>query len=268
MDLLRRRNMMQGMGNISPYPDPWEDDGKVWAYYDISTTESATKLCYKLSTITGMEVDGESITPAISYQFSTTGEHLVKFSTSSNVLGDDNGFFRDVSRLRRVYFPSKITVYHSFCLGLMSTRADMAFLPKTVTSISNNAFSQSGVLFNDLDFPNLSSIGNSTFYGALFDKVVNIGRAKTTGYSFCRDNKLLTSVVLPETITAVADSAFSGCSKLTSLTIKAVTPPSLAGNALSGTPGTLKIYVPAESVDTYKSASGWSSHASKIQAIV
>lgn len=64
-------------------------------------------------------------------------------------------------------------------------------------------------------------------------------------------------------------------SNFVKLTVKATTPPTLIQNALKygGSSGgnyiysNLMIYVPAESVDAYKAATGWSTYASKIQAI-
>jgi hypothetical protein len=52
---------------------------------------------------------------------------------------------------------------------------------------------------------------------------------------------------------------------LLSLTINAVVPPSLNGYVFLGS--SYPIYVPSESVETYKAASGWSDYASRIQAI-
>ena len=76
----------------------------------------------------------------------------------------------------------------------------------------------------------------------------------------------LTSITIPSSVTSIGDSAFEGCSSLTSITINATTPPTL------GSSGTIpsnvtNIYVPAESVEAYKAASGWSSYSSKISAI-
>jgi hypothetical protein len=59
------------------------------------------------------------------------------------------------------------------------------------------------------------------------------------------------------------------------LTVKATTPPTLTQNALKYATSSggrynysnLMIYVPAASVDAYKTATGWSAYASKIQAI-
>jgi hypothetical protein len=71
-------------------------------------------------------------------------------------------------------------------------------------------------------------------------------------------------------VTSIASQAFLRCNKCTSLTIHAVNPPTLASTdafqAVGGV-STCPIYVPAESVNLYKTATNWSSLASRIQAI-
>lgn len=80
-------------------------------------------------------------------------------------------------------------------------------------------------------------------------------------------NTYLTSAIIPDNITSIGNSAFSGCSSLESVTVLSTAPPTLGTSVFNSTSSNLVIYVPAESVDTYKAATNWSSYASKIQAI-
>jgi len=68
-------------------------------------------------------------------------------------------------------------------------------------------------------------------------------------------------------LTSIGSSAFNGCRGITNFICRATTPPTLGANAFSMVPTNCSIYVPAESVDTYKAASGWSDRANYIQAI-
>ena len=77
----------------------------------------------------------------------------------------------------------------------------------------------------------------------------------------------LTSVIIPNSVNRIEGLAFYHCSSLSSATIEATTPPTLSGDIFPGTSENLVIYVPAESVETYKSANIWSTYASRIQAI-
>ena len=76
----------------------------------------------------------------------------------------------------------------------------------------------------------------------------------------------LTTIVIPNSVTFIGLYTFNGCTGLTSVTCLATTPPELGSNVFGDT-NNCPIYVPAVSVDAYKSASGWSNYASRIQPI-
>ena len=87
----------------------------------------------------------------------------------------------------------------------------------------------------------------------------------------------ITNIILPTTLTSIYANlnsfrnmypSFYGCSALESITIQANTPPTLNGSsAFSDLDNLSHIYVPAEAVDAYKAASGWSDYADLISAI-
>ncbi len=92
----------------------------------------------------------------------------------------------------------------------------------------------------------------------------------TLGNAF-RDCKTLESVTIPESVTSVGPYAFYDCSSLSKVYCKPTLPPGDIANSTSWIPfdGNLlgrKIYVPAASVDRYRSASRWSRYASAIVA--
>lgn len=102
----------------------------------------------------------------------------------------------------------------------------------------------------------LTSIDEDDLYG-----VTSIKR-----YAFPYSDNLL-YITIPSSVSRIGQQSFRSCPMIVSITIKATTPPTLENaNAFTDT-GSGPIYVPAESVDTYKSASNWSSLASRIQAI-
>ena len=76
----------------------------------------------------------------------------------------------------------------------------------------------------------------------------------------------LTSIEIPSSVTSIGIYAFADCTGLETVTINATTPPTLGSSAFEGTAEDLKIYVPAGSVDTYKT--GWAAYEDKIEAIV
>lgn len=87
----------------------------------------------------------------------------------------------------------------------------------------------------------------------------------------------ITNIILPTTLISIYANlnsfrnmypSFYGCSALESITIQASAPPTLDGSsAFSDLDSLSHIYVPAEAVDAYKAASGWSDYADLISAI-
>lgn len=78
----------------------------------------------------------------------------------------------------------------------------------------------------------------------------------------------LESVTFGSSIQFINSKSFYDCPNLKTITIIGkTTPPSLAVDAFGGTTNLQAIYVPANAVNTYKSATNWSNYADIIQAI-
>lgn len=177
-------------------------------------------------------------------------------------------------------------------------------LPSGLLSIGKNAFYQSNILLTSL--PNgLTSIGEGAFYrcaNVRIDKLPNnciIQNSNTLG-SFDNTsitiNKVpegntgisntfnncngITSIELPSTITTLGGfdginyhGAFVNCINLKTIIIKATTPPTINQTVVDGwiymysSVHIDNIYVPAESVELYKTATYWSRLADIISAI-
>lgn len=130
--------------------------------------------------------------------------------------------------------------------------------------------------YNQLLAQKLSGSGggdSNAAFKALVDKSITEvtadmldGATSIGNYAFYYCSSL-TSIEIPNGVTSIGAEAFGYCSNLTSVTVEAATPPTLGSDVFSGTHSSLVIYVPAELVDAYKAASGWSTYADKIQAI-
>lgn len=137
-------------------------------------------------------------------------------------------------------------------------------IPKAVT-IAGSAF-RSCPITTDIDLPDATSIGTYAFYGGAFD-TVNLPKATTIG-SYAFANCLSLNTVDLGAATSIGANAFNKCSSLFDLYLRSPTVCSLANtNAFTGTPSSLFIHVPAELVDSYKTATNWSTYADQIDAI-
>lgn len=141
-------------------------------------------------------------------------------------------------------------------------------IPDSVTTIEESAFYYCTHLLS-LSIPDsVSILGTAICYycNRLANVTLSNNITEIGDMAFYRCD-VLPSIIIPSSITSIGEQAFRNCYLLDNVTVNALTPPTLGYNPFGGTSENLVIYVPAESVDTYKEASGWSSYASKIQAI-
>lgn len=137
-------------------------------------------------------------------------------------------------------------------------------LGSDVEVIGDYAFQNMGynwIVGGTLNFPKLTSLGKYAFNHTGINKVINLGSiTEIKEYTF-GDSYVLTFIRIPSTVTTIGNNAFRYLRDLV-MVVEAVTPPTI-----SSAPPADAIYVPDESVDAYKEATGWSSAASKIHPI-
>lgn len=147
-----------------------------------------------------------------------------------------------LDNLKRVYIGNNVTAVEDRTFQDITSAS--IFIPEvnSLETIGASAFNNTNVI-GDLHLPNVTSIGDVAFNG----------------------NVHMLSVTIGDRITSIGLLAFNSCYKLKSVTCLATTPPTLGMNPFESRD--FPIYVPAESVEAYKAASGWSGYASRIQAI-
>ena len=252
---------IQGSDEVKWYK--YDPEYIVCKYY-VSSTSSATKLLNSDTDITYQIIDGvQQDTVQMNYTFDTRGEHIVKYKLSGTSIG--TSAFVSCTRLTSITIPSGVTTIGNNvfqgCTGLTSVT-----IPNSVTSIGSYAFENCTVLTLVTIPDSVTTIGERAFYACKGLTSINIPSGVTSIADFTFNQcSSLTSVTIPDSVTTIGKNSFYNCSGLTSITVEATTPPTLSSGAFSKTNENLVIYVPAESVDAYKT--NWSSYASRIQAI-
>lgn len=125
------------------------------------------------------------------------------------------------------------------------SRVKAIFFPESVESIGVEAFYHCQNL-DSISFPNNLRV--------------------ISPYAFAECVKL-ESITLPFGLSYIGNGAFDRCDNLTNITIQAIYPPYLAEDAFPSTVYTnVVLYVPKESINSYKNADGWKQF-SNIEAI-
>lgn len=203
------------------------------------------------------------VTKPSGYEYSAMTEAEIGNCVTS--IGKD--VFSNCSGLTSCNIPSGVTTIgdnaFEYCRSLTSI-----VIPDSVTSIGYYAFDGCSGLTSCTIGSGVTSFSTGAFENCTSLTSINIPNGVTSiGYYLFYGCTSLTSVTIGSSVTEIGDDAFCDCSSLTRVTCLATTPPALSRYDVFKNTNNCPIYVPAESVDTYKAASNWSSYASRIQAI-
>ena len=137
--------------------------------------------------------------------------------------------YYNCTNLTSVSIPNSVTSIGIFaferCLGLTSVT-----IPNSVTCIENGTFS------------GCSSLASVTIPNSVM-------RIEDWVFNNCSD---LISITIPNSVKNIGERAFSDCLSLTSITCESSTPPRCIYNCFYNVDKSIPVYVPANSVDTYK----------------
>ena len=211
--------------------------------------------------------------------FAFSASHITSISIPATVTSIGAGAFNGCASLTSITVDQNNTAYDSRnnCNAIIETSTNTllsgcstTIIPNTVTSIGVSAFGGLTELTTITIPDTVTSIGASAFLSSGITSITipnNVGRIEQLTFGSCSS---LTNAVIGSGVTYIGQKAFQLCNALESMTILATTPPTLQSQAaalgsLGATSLTFPIYVPAASVDAYKTA--YTGYKNRIQAI-
>lgn len=201
--------------------------------------------------------------------------NLTSITIPDSVTSIGGNAFSGCTGLKSIIIPNSVTRIEfgtfSDCTGLTNIN-----IPKNVTFISSGAFfrceslisinvdinnpnyeSQNGILFNK-GRTRLIMVPSSVI-GESFTIPDGVTAIDENVFYYCTN---LTNIIIPNSVTSIGWQAFD-YNKISSIIIHATIPPSFIGVSW-GFSFNGQIYVPAASLNVYKTANIWSDHADKI----
>ena len=190
------------------------------------------------------------------------GFGIIKFDGNVESIGIDA--FKGCEKLTEITIPKNtVDIGAQAFYGCKKLRS--VYLPDGLRTIGNDAFSACIELANIKIPESVTSIGAGCFWSCSKLMTINIPQnvvnIKDNTFQHCR----FVSFTIPQNIQSIGNYALSNDGLLNILYCKPQTPPQISSvTFFNGFAEGAVIYVPMESVDSYKSAYGWKEYSSQI----
>lgn len=240
------------------------------------TNKLAQVIDRSITEITAEDLAGAT---SINYEAFSNCTNLTSITIPNNIISIGFEAFRNCRSLTSIMIPDSVTSIGNYAFEKCSNLTNIT-IGNGVTQIGARAFTECSKLKNiyitDIAaWCNISGLTNLVNY-------ISINR------NLYLNNELITSLVIPDSVTSISDSAFDGCCKsltdvtisnsvtnignsafsrcnnLVNITLLPITPPTLGSNVFNDIPASAVITVPKGSLNAYQTATNWSTYANKM----
>ena len=188
--------------------------------------------------------------------------NITSLTVEPGVTTIGNNSFYGCNSMASVSLPEGLTTIGSNAFSGCSSLTTVS-LPASVTTLGSSAFYDCTGLVSVNIPAGVTEISSSAFRGCTGLTSIDISAGVAIiGINAFRECAGLTTVSLPSSVTSVGSYAFRDCSNLASVYIFAPSLSNYGSSAFNGNAAGRKIYVPAASVDTYKTK--WSAYQNDI----
>lgn len=276
-----------------PTPDmPVIGDGKTYLYIKIAAEGRMTVSLYfsrtATATITIDWGDGSSATYTmndsgdshVAHTYAAIGEYTISLNLESNSTlglghnsssycvmgstGNNNKVYCNM--LQAVEIGRKVPKISNYAFAVCYSLSSIV-IPEGVTSIGKNTFANCYSLSSIVIPKGVTSIGDNTFANCSSLSSIVIPEGVTSvgenAFAVCYS---LSSIVIPKGVTSIGENAFQNCRGMAFYDFSQCTSvPTLGGTSVfSNIQSDCKIVVPDNLYNTWKAATNWSTHASKM----
>lgn len=269
-------------GTITSFDEYCFDGCSLLVDINISNAVTIGNYAFRNASLAGKTLNITNLTSLGMYSFQNTDIASITSLGSITSIQNGNssngaGVFSECTSLTSVTLPNTLTSIGSCAFYNCNSLASIN-IPTGVTTLGQKALQNCSSLTGILTIPQSITLGASTFFRCSYTKIIFGGDvAGTTGSLNGWLSTLYSSTLLEldfsENQTSEIGSyivrqpsGYVVC-PLTTITVRATTPPPISDYAFNDMNSLAHIYVPASAVDTYKAASVWSGRASIIEAI-
>lgn len=173
--------------------------------------------------------------------------------------------FRSCVNLETITIPNRYTFGNYSYVFYFCASLKCIVYPKNSTLSSGAVFHYYNSATKHIILSKNASAKTSSYYGCFCIKRINPcdGITSIGNGAFQSDYSLL-KVSIPSTVTTIGTSSFANLYSLRELYVYPTTPPTAQSNTFTKLPATCKIYVPSGTLETYQSATNWSTYASQM----